>query len=80
MARYFFDVHDKKFSSIDDEGKECADRDEVSAVALALLCAIAKDDPLGHLDNQLGAVVRGTNHHVVLTATVSLSTTWVGDA
>ena len=80
LARYYFDVHNKKFSSVDDEGQECADRDAVSAAALRLLCMIAKDAPLEHMHSQLGSVVRDENNHVVLTATVSLSTTWVGEA
>ena len=80
MARYFFDVHNTKYSSVDDTGRDCADRDEVSIEALRLLCAIAQDDPLHHLHHQLGAVVRDADNHVVLTATVSLSTMWVGDA
>ena len=80
MARYFFDVHNKKFASVDDEGRECADRNEVSTEALRVLCAIAQDEPLEHLHSQLGAIVRDEANHVVLTATVSLSTTWVGDA
>lgn len=80
MARYFFDVHDTTISATDDAGRECADRDEVSAEALRLLCAIAKDDPLQHLHSNLGSIVRDANNHVVLTATLSMSATWVADA
>lgn len=79
MSRYFFDVYNTKFSTVDDVGQDCADRDAVSSEALRLLCSIAKDDPLLHLHSRLGAIVRDTNHHVVLTATVSLSTTWLED-
>lgn len=80
VPRFFFDVHNTKFSSVDEDGLECADRDAVSFEALRLLCTIAKDDPLHHLHSQLGAIVRDENNHVVLTATVSLITTWVSDA
>lgn len=80
MTRYYFDVHNKKFSSVDDEGMACANREAVSTQALRLLCMIAKDSPLEHMHSQLGAVVRNEDNHVVLTATVSLSTTWVGEA
>lgn len=80
MALYYFDIHNKKFSTVDVDGLECADRDAVSAEALRLLCTVAKDDPLEHMHSHLGAVVRNANNHVVLTATVSLSTTWVGEA
>lgn len=80
MARYYFDVHNKRFSSIDDEGLECADRDAVSTEALRLLCMIAKDNPLDHMHSQLAAIVRDDKNHVVLTATVNLSATWVGEA
>ena len=80
MKKYFFDVHNTRFTSVDDDGRECADQDEVGAEALRVLCAIAQDDPLQHLNGRLGAVVRDADNHVVLTATVSLSTLWVGDA
>ena len=80
MARYFFDIHNKRFASIDEDGEECADRDAVSTHALQILCDIARADPLGHRHSQLGAIVRNEANHVVMTATVTLSTTWVGEA
>lgn len=80
MPLYFFDVHNTRFSTIDDEGRECGDRTAVGAHALTILCAIAQDKPLDHLHSQLGAIVRDADNHVVQTATVSLSTTWVGEA
>ncbi|WP_373321998.1 DUF6894 family protein [Methylobacterium dankookense] len=80
MARYFFDIHNSRFSALDEFGLECADQDAVSAEALRQLCTIAKDEPLSHLHGTLGAIVRNYEHHVVLTATVSLSITWVDGA
>ncbi|WP_409566225.1 DUF6894 family protein [Methylobacterium sp. J-070] len=79
MAHYFFDIHDTRFSSVDEDGQECRDRDAVSEHALSILCAVARDKPLDHLHSQLGATVRDVENHVVLTATVSLSITWVGE-
>lgn len=80
MARYFFDIHNTRFSSVDEEGQDCHDRDAVSEHALKILCAIARDRPLDHLNGQLGATVRDGADHVVLTANVALSVTWVAKA
>ena len=80
MARFYFDVHNKKLSTIDDEGIECADRDAVQREALRLLCLIAHDDPLAHMHSQLGAIARDEANRIVLAATVSMTTTWVGGA
>jgi len=80
LARYFFDIHNKKFSSRDERGHECADRDAVSEHALRLLCDVARDRPLEHMHSHLGSTVRDEGGYVVLTATASLSTTWVNGA
>lgn len=80
MARYFFDIHNRRFSSHDEDGQECADQDAVSEHALRILCDVARVDPLEHRHSQLGVIVRDAANHVVLTATVTLSTTWVGEA
>ena len=80
MARYFFDIHNTRFSTVDADGHECADRDVVGEHALRILCDIARDKPLEHRHGQLGAVVRDEADHVVLTATVILSTTGGGEA
>ncbi|WP_407530879.1 DUF6894 family protein [Methylobacterium oryzisoli] len=80
MARYFIDVHNSIFSSFDDLGRECTDPDAVSTEALRILCNIAQEEPLQHMHSRLGAIVRDENGHVVLTANVTLSTTWVGEA
>lgn len=80
MARYFFDIHNTKFSSRDERGHECGYRDAVSEHALRLLCDVARDRPLEHMSGHLGTTVRDMGGHVVLTATVSLSTTWVNAA
>lgn len=80
MARYFFDVHNSKFSARDEDGQECADRDAVSAEALRQLCVIAKDDPLLHMHGTIGVIVRDEHDHVALTASLVLTAVWVGDA
>lgn len=80
MSHYFFDIHNSTFSSKDDVGLDCVDRDQVNAHALRLLCMIAKDDPLQHMHSHLGAIVRDMGNHVVATATLSLSATWVSEA
>ncbi|WP_336491979.1 DUF6894 family protein [Methylobacterium nigriterrae] len=80
MPRYFFDVHNQEFSTRDDAGRDCADRERVSEIALQVLCDIAREKPLKHMHSRLGAIVRDESGEVVLTATVNLSTTWVGDA
>jgi uncharacterized protein DUF6894 len=80
LARYFFDIHNTKFSSRDERGQQCADQDAVSEHALRLLCDVARDRPLEHMHSQLGSTVRDETGHVVLTATASLSTTWVNGA
>ncbi|MDR7039741.1 hypothetical protein J2X36_004519 [Methylobacterium sp. BE186] len=80
MARYFFDLHNSKFSSRDTRGHDCASRDAVSEYALRLLCDVARERPLEHMHSRLGATVRGESDDVVLTATVSMSTTWLDAA
>ena len=80
MARYFFDIHNTRFSSIDEDGHECSDRDAISEQALKILCDIAREKPLEHLNGQLGVTVRDGADHVVLTASVTLSVTWVAKA
>ncbi|WP_336492722.1 DUF6894 family protein [Methylobacterium nigriterrae] len=80
MSRYFFDVHDHEFSSHDDHGRECASPDRVREIALQVLCDIAREQPLKHMHSRLGAIVRDESGEVMLTATVNLATTWVGDA
>lgn len=80
MALYFFDVHNSQFSARDEDGKECANRDSISAEALRQLCVIAKDDPLLHMSGTIGAVVRDEHDHVVLTANLVMAVVWVGDA
>ncbi|AWN43278.1 DUF6894 family protein [Methylobacterium durans] len=80
MARYFFDIHNSKFSSRDTRGQECVGPDAVSEYALRLLCDVARERPLEHMHSRLGATVRDESDDVVLTATVSMSTTWLDAA
>ena len=80
MARYYFDVHNTKFSSRDERGQECGYRDAVSEHALRMLCDVARDRPLEHMYGHLGTTVRDGSGHVVLTATLSFATTWVNGA
>ncbi|MER2265683.1 DUF6894 family protein, partial [Methylobacterium oxalidis] len=66
--------------SRDTRGQECVGPDAVSEYALRLLCDVARERPLEHMHSRLGATVRDESDDVVLTATVSLSTTWLDAA
>ena len=48
----------------------------MSAEALKALCQIAEDHPERYADQGLNVVVRDTTNRSILTATLSLSTSW----
>ncbi|WP_237481236.1 DUF6894 family protein [Lichenibacterium dinghuense] len=80
MAHYFFDIHSRTLHTTDEDGQECVDRDEVGRYALRVLCDIARDDPLLMRGGELASAVRDATDHVVMTATLNLSTIWKSEA
>jgi len=78
MSRYFFDVHEPRFSARDDEGTECSDRKVVTCEALRALCQIAADSPEGFVGHGQGlrVIVRDDQDRTVLTASLNLTAAW----
>ena len=76
LAQYFFDVHDSKLSTHDDDGTECADRDAIVSEALRALCEIAADHSQRYLDQNLRIVVRDSSDQIAFTASLNLTSAW----
>jgi len=76
MSRFFFDVHEPRFSVSDDEGTECSDKKVVTCEALHALCQIAADSPEGFVGQGLRIIVRDDQDRTVLTASLNLTAAW----
>lgn len=77
MARYFFDVHDD-IPRRDDEGSECATREDVRLKAMRLLPNIARDE-VGTDDGRhtYTVLVTAEDGSPVYSATLSIAGLWL---
>lgn len=76
MALFFFDIDDGKYSTIDPEGMEFADREAARHAAVAALAGIARDELPNGENCSFKAVIRDSAGRAIFEARLEFTSRW----